>query len=795
MYGGQNNAAQAEAILVWLQQEMGYTAVPSAEALGKICRGNMIPVWKFLVERVKAEKTVEEIRRNIHVHGSSITSTAAVASAGVAGAGISSRKEESQEDRPKSQERPRTPKEPEDSKEKILREREAAASEVARMRQTIDRLLKDIKSRMLDLSKEEAERQRVQDEKSNLRHKQVLLESYDQRCEQSSRIFMEYWRRLHIYVDHAREVQRGKSGGSEAALESIHATSITTTGGRLAEGNHILIETAQERSIRQACEGIAANLLEKIRTSFPAYNGGGGHADAQLEVAKLGFEGDGDGISEEVRETATSLLKNPPLLLRALAAYTSRVVAMLAREIEKIDIRADAERLRYRFENNRVVEDSSAEVDDLLVAHRRSSRGGGTKGSLDLSSKSSFRQLRERQRAHVQQFMATEDALNQAAQAKKLSDELIRRIHGAADGADAAVSMVTKDGTQNAGSLRQFELEVWTKERELAGMRASVNTLTLEVQRLQKKCQERREAEEALCEKWKRIEEFDARRLELESIYTALLRANMAAAATWEQHAKGNKEHSAATIVPVCEAVQSKASAARDLLEREVAAFLRSPDNRLYMMPAGPQALLDAMGASTSAGSEAVAVAERNADLITSRAGAGDPSAFPSILRIPAAAQYSSGSEGADVGLASVVDAMRFFLRPGGSPANLLEDLARAVNQVQTLRDLVGSGRSLLAIANSSRPEYERTAGACAEKAAEQEKIALEEWLPQLKVAVQEAQHCLEDCKRVRGLVDEWWEQPASTAVDWVTVDGQNVAAWLAHVKQLQTAFYEKQLL
>ncbi len=43
--------------------------------------------------------------------------------------------------------------------------------------------------------------------------------------------------------------------------------------------------------------------------------------------------------------------------------------------------------------------------------------------------------------------------------------------------------------------------------------------------------------------------------------------------------------------------------------------------------------------------------------------------------------------------------------------------------------------------------------------------------------------------------VDEWWEQPASTAVDWVTVDGQNVAAWLAHVKQLQTAFYEKQLL
>ncbi|KAG0603322.1 hypothetical protein M758_10G084600 [Ceratodon purpureus] len=43
--------------------------------------------------------------------------------------------------------------------------------------------------------------------------------------------------------------------------------------------------------------------------------------------------------------------------------------------------------------------------------------------------------------------------------------------------------------------------------------------------------------------------------------------------------------------------------------------------------------------------------------------------------------------------------------------------------------------------------------------------------------------------------VDEWWEQPTATAVDWILIDGQNVAAWLAHVKQLQTAFYEQQLL
>ena len=31
--------------------------------------------------------------------------------------------------------------------------------------------------------------------------------------------------------------------------------------------------------------------------------------------------------------------------------------------------------------------------------------------------------------------------------------------------------------------------------------------------------------------------------------------------------------------------------------------------------------------------------------------------------------------------------------------------------------------------------------------------------------------------------LDEWYEQPAATVVDWVTVDGQNVAAWHNHVK------------
>ena len=73
----------------------------------------------------------------------------------------------------------------------------------------------------------------------------------------------------------------------------------------------------------------------------------------------------------------------------------------------------------------------------------------------------------------------------------------------------------------------ELQFDVSAKEREVAGLRASLNTLTAEVKRLNKLCAEWKEAEDSLKRKWKKKIEFDARRSELESIYTALLCAIM----------------------------------------------------------------------------------------------------------------------------------------------------------------------------------------------------------------------------------------------------------------------------
>ncbi|KAK4280002.1 hypothetical protein QN277_011688 [Acacia crassicarpa] len=791
MQSSSSSVAQPEAILEWLQMEMGYrplaqygasskSHLPSVDSFRKICRGNMIPVWNFLMIRVKSEKTVENIRRNIAVHGDADHggSVSSLVSAG---------KEEGRSKGRKKEKILGESSSAAETREAALQERDLAEKEVERLRNIVRRQRKDLRARMLEVSREEAERKRMLDERANYRHKQVMLEAYDRQCDEAAKIFAEYHKRLCHFVNQARDAQRSGVDSSIEAVNSFttksekEAVYSTVKGGKSSE-DVILIESTRERNIRQACESLAGYMIEKIRNTFPAYEGCGIHLNPQSEAAKLGFDFDGEA-SDEVRAVIMNCLKSPPLLLQALTAYTNRIKSLISREIEKIDVRADAETLRYKYENNIVMDVSSPNGSSPLQYQL----GGNEKIGVDVPSGGSQNQLLERQKAHVQQFLATEDALNKATEARDLCQKLLKRLHG-------GNSVGIGSTSQNIGSLRQFELDVWVKEREVAGLKASLNTLMSEVLRLNKLCAERKEAEDSLKKKWKKIEEFDARRSELETIYTALLKANMDAASFWSQQPLAAREYASSTIIPACAVVVEMSNNAKDLIEKEVSAFYRSPDNSLYMLPSSPQALLEAMGTTGAGGQEAVANAEMNAAILTTRAGARDPSAIPSICRVSAALQYPAGLGGLDAGLASVLESLEFCLKLRSSEASVLEDLLKAINLVHIRQDLIESGHALLNHAYRVQQEYERTTSFSLNLAAEQEKTVMDKWLPELKTAVLNAQKSLEECKYVWGLLDEWWEQPASTAVDWVLVDGQNVAAWHNHVKQL-LAFYDKELL
>lgn len=175
-------SVQPEAILEWLQKEMGYqplgsyaasskAAMPTIDSLRKICRGNMIPIWNFLLNRVKSEKTVEKVHRNILVHGRDDSNGNGNVNAVDSGRSKERRKEKVGvvRDIGSGSSSSVGLGSAENSREFALQERDLAEKEVERLRQIVRRQRKELKARMLEVSREEAERKRMLDERSNYR--------------------------------------------------------------------------------------------------------------------------------------------------------------------------------------------------------------------------------------------------------------------------------------------------------------------------------------------------------------------------------------------------------------------------------------------------------------------------------------------------------------------------------------------------------------------------------------------------------------------------------------------------
>ncbi|KAL5579611.1 hypothetical protein UlMin_012053 [Ulmus minor] len=293
---------------------------------------------------------VENIRRNIMVHGGG-------GGGGDGGAPVSLGKEEG-------------------------RKRDMAAREVEKLRNILRRQRKDLKAKMLEVSREEAEWKRMLDKRSTYKHKQVMLEAYDQQCDEVAKIFAEYHKRLRFYVVKLGML-KGQVYSGNREKEAIYST---LKGSKSVE-DVILIETTRERNIRKACESLS-----------------------------------------------------PPLLLQAITTHTSRLKSLISREIEKIDVK-----------NNRVIDVSSPDVSSPLHYQLY----GNGKMGIDVPSKGSQNQLLERQKAHVQQFFATEDALNKATEARNVSEKLIKCLQGS--GNVTPTSLAVGGTSQNVGSLRQFE--------------------------------------------------------------------------------------------------------------------------------------------------------------------------------------------------------------------------------------------------------------------------------------------------------------------------------------------------
>ncbi|KAG0450348.1 hypothetical protein HPP92_026930, partial [Vanilla planifolia] len=81
----------------------------------------------------------------------------------------------------------------------------------------------------------------------------------------------------------------------------------------------------------------------------------------------------------------------------------------------------------------------------------------------------------------------------------------------------------------------------------------------------------------------------------------------------WDHQPAAAQEHATRTIIPACNSVANVSSSSKDLIEKELSTFNQILDNRLYMMPSTPQALLESMGSAVPTSPDAHAATEKSA--------------------------------------------------------------------------------------------------------------------------------------------------------------------------------------
>ncbi|GAQ82334.1 hypothetical protein KFL_001080090 [Klebsormidium nitens] len=878
-----------ESILEWVTGEMEYRPPDrtaddfplDADSFRKICRGNLAPVWKFLVERVRSEKTVRDIRRNLIVHGQG------------------DRKGRHEGWTGETLDGQWTDKPGETGREEALLQRATAQAEVARLQDQVADLERSLEQQMEDGAREELQRDRDAMERSDQEFRIVALESYQRQMSDAVALFRTCKQRLDVHIAHARTAKQSaaqaapqqvferqvavrdslalsstvkraevsETPGDYKPTQSSSRSSSTSVSARVPENaGHAstvqsdstvsvsgkpssdpnlasgapLLETATERQVREACEALAGLLEKRIAESVPELRlsddadldptdsdartntsdaqtrdtdgafgsasprspgwqeghsefddtGGGSpwgadERDAQATgreevseraVTYLGSEVFLGGVIRDVLgdyppgmlDKLSELLRAPQELLRAVASCTSAAAEALKGETERIDIRGDAERLRYKYENNKIVEDAHSGADF-----------GGARTALAL--------LRERQKAHVAQFMRTEEAYAQADDSQRGTEEAMR----------AVLEASAKSGTQET----ILELQVWAQERELAGARAATAVLEAEVARLTAAKEERKRAELLLRRKWQRITEFDARRAALEALHNDLCKENDELAAAWGAVSDRARALSLRTVAPFGRALREVAQRGRDMVAREMEAFVAAPHRTLPPQLAetgtdAHEALTRGTLSEAASGNFAALSALQRARTARHHQSALQSSAAtsagsPMRTRGLAAAGGQSGHT-LDKALPRVLQGLAFCHPEYASVAGVISAVAKQLQEAETLSALVSDGRFAVDEASDARPELLNAVEDVAAAAAAQDEEMTSETLTRIRAAVDEARFAIEDSERVGRLIHEWWEQPAFAAVPWVAVDGENAATWLSRVRQLQSALRTK---
>ncbi|XP_048254505.1 AUGMIN subunit 5-like isoform X2 [Haliotis rufescens] len=404
----------------WLTQEMHFapppgTNLPSPDEIKGICRGSTVDVWKFILSRVHSVQTVKKVKGNLALRDQ------------------------------------RHLKNSSDSRTSHSDEQEALAERRVQLTREVTQCLSDISHIEKDLKR--LERETIQTERNyrsgceDLRNKQRrtgLLHVYSKHKKENVAEYQEFKHRLEARVQslvnkssESRVFLAGGSNGGDSGLEAVSC-----------------------RQVRETCGNIGAFLHETLKGSFAG--------------DKRAFNEKKQGLWTQVETTLSDLTVGQ--LVSSLVTNTNLSALALREKTLAINIKQDAEKLRFKFEKVGQLKDMSSSQPLLMSVHQL---------------------LEESQLSHLHDYMMTEKSLNQTFKLQQEYSNLQDKLR----------KLLTRTFTDRAGEL-QLAQKVIDGELEVMRARATLYSLLDVKDRLQENMESSQKARQKMHLAYKKIHDF-----------------------------------------------------------------------------------------------------------------------------------------------------------------------------------------------------------------------------------------------------------------------------------------------
>nr|XP_022321590.1 AUGMIN subunit 5-like [Crassostrea virginica]XP_022321591.1 AUGMIN subunit 5-like [Crassostrea virginica]XP_022321592.1 AUGMIN subunit 5-like [Crassostrea virginica] len=443
----------AEKLQTWAVQEMLFSPqgihasspMPKVENYREICRGPQKDIWKFIIENVHSAQTVKKMKGNLALKGVKTKSYK-----------VKYKSDDKLDERRQNLL---------DKRAQLTGEVTAALKDISHLENDLGRLEQEILDTDKDCQLKTAS-------VSNIRRKCALLKTYSTQCDLTAREFEEYSNQMTKKMTVI--TKRAKKSTENEEFYSRKKSSTDDDQGGVTAG----LESKCSRDVRKACEYVGKFLLGALQGEF------GTDKNVFHQKKQLLWKHMEETFSEHsVQQIYNSLVTN-----------TQNAAFDMRDQTSKVDIRKDAEKLRFKYEN-------SGELTDLA-----------TSPSL---LQSVHQLLEENRMSQVRRFIETEKFLNSAWKGNQLLEEINAKI-------DAHLKKQFRNSKDLNLARNLVDLEV-----ELAAKRAELQCLSQEATLLRENIAEALREKEILFVKYQKIQDFKEIANKKQELIQVIVRQNM----------------------------------------------------------------------------------------------------------------------------------------------------------------------------------------------------------------------------------------------------------------------------